>query len=494
MTAATAPRTDAPARAPNILTIVLDCARAKNYAMSGGGDIAKTPVLDELVARGTAFPRAVSASNWTLPSHFSLFTGTYPNVHGRRTFQEPSTPLVTSATALRQLGYHTAIFTENVYLVGGVGLEEGFEFKSSAKAGISEEEKTFVNGLVGRAKFLYSARTRTLFSRLPPLIAPLSWIFHSQEVAFKEEVCGDFTVDRFASWLENRPKDRPFYAFCNLVDTHDPYDLVPNGEPIGVLDRAYLFAPRYYLLAVPGIQDRVKWGALLRGYVRSIEAADRKLGRILALLRQQGEEDRTLIVVTSDHGQSFGEGGNAFHGCGATDSVTRVPLVVIPPKGTPHPARVERWVSLCEVDSWVRSAASGDVPFDDEGRAPVPHLRADPYGGVVYSEGAPVSDLIRSLRGIRTDQGWNHRLLAAYRGNEKFVIDLETSELSRWSMDGDPDPVLPTRLTGSEAEAVRREVFGAYETEEKARRAHVGDAPPALEREIDERLRSWGYD
>ncbi|MCI4346659.1 MAG: sulfatase-like hydrolase/transferase, partial [Thermoplasmata archaeon] len=111
MSPATPPSGDRSARPPNILTVVLDCARAKNYAMSGGGQIARTPVLDSLVARGTAFPRAVSPSNWTLPSHFSLFTGTYPNVHGRRTFQEPSTPLVTSASSLREAGYHTAIFT-----------------------------------------------------------------------------------------------------------------------------------------------------------------------------------------------------------------------------------------------------------------------------------------------------------------------------------------------------------------------------------------------
>ncbi|MCI4363686.1 MAG: hypothetical protein L3K13_05205, partial [Thermoplasmata archaeon] len=149
---------------------------------------------------------------------------------------------------------------------------------------------------------------------------------------------------------------------------------------------------------------------------------------------------------------------------------------------------------LCEVDSWLRSTASGSPPFDDDGRAPPPHRRGDAYGGVVYSEGAPVSDLIRSLRGIRVDQSWNHRLLAAYRGNEKFVIDLDTSELFRWTMDTDPDPVPPTRLSGMEADSTRRELFGAYELDEKARRAHAGVAPAALEREIDERLRSWGYD
>jgi hypothetical protein len=411
-----------------------------------------------------------------------------------RTFQERAAPLVTTAASMRKAGYETAMFTENVYLVGGVGLEEGFDLQRSPKSGISEEEKTFVNGLIGRARFLYSARTRKLLSRLPPLIAPLSFLFHSQEVAFKEEVCGDFTVNHFDAWLAGRSPDRPFYAFFNFVDTHDPYDLVPGGEHLGLLDRAYLYAPRYYLLAVPGLQSRLRWTALVGGYVKSIEAADRKVGQLLRALETHGERDRTMIILTSDHGQSFGEGGNAFHGCGATDSVTRVPLVVAPPAGVSVPRRVERWVSLCEIDSWIKSTAAGVAPYDDAGHSLMTDGGTDPYSGVIYCEGGPVSDPIRSLRGIRSDQSWNHRLLAAYRGEEKFVLDFDTSEVFRWEVEGDPDQGVPPRLSDQAAAIVRREVFGPYEAQEASRIALTSGAPTSVELEIDQRLRSWGYD
>jgi arylsulfatase A-like enzyme len=481
-------------RPPNIITIVLDCARAKNFATSGGDRLAKTPVIDSLAAHGTAFPRAVAPANWTVPSHFSLFTGTYPNVHGVRTYQKLTEPPVTTAAVLRKVGYETGMFTENVHLMGGYGLEEGFDVQRSPRAGISDDERTFATRMMGHANFLYSARLRDLIAGLPPLITPLTLLFHSQETAFKRQVSGPHTLNNFEEWLAGRSPERPFYAFFNFIDTHDPYDLVSDGAPLGFFDRAYLYAPRYYLLAVPGLQSHLRWEALLGGYLRSIETADRKVGELLGLLDRLGERERTLIILTADHGQSFGEAGNAFHGCGATDSVVRVPLVVAAPKGMSLPRRVERWVSLCDIHAWIESAASGSAPYDDDGYAP--SLRPPPGSPapVVYAEGGPASDPIRSLRGIRPDQSWNHRLLAAYRGEEKFVLDLDTSEVVRWDARSDPDGVEPARLSASDAARMRAELFGPYEAQEAARRTRSTASPGSVDVEIDERLRSWGYD
>ena len=143
------------ARPPNIVTIVLDCARAKNFAHSGGDRIARTPEIDALARRGTAFPRAVAPANWTMPSHFSIFTGQYPNVHGIRTFQKRYPLPDTTAMFLQRAGYETAMFTEMVHLVGGYGMEEGFDVRRSRRVGISDEERTVANSLLGHAQFLY---------------------------------------------------------------------------------------------------------------------------------------------------------------------------------------------------------------------------------------------------------------------------------------------------------------------------------------------------
>ncbi|MGA8092345.1 MAG: sulfatase-like hydrolase/transferase, partial [Thermoplasmata archaeon] len=337
----TAPNATGSTRPPNLVTVVLDCARAKNFAHSGGDRIARTPVIDGLAARGTAFRRAVAPANWTVPSHFSFFTGQYPNVHGIRTFQQRTAIPDTTAMFVQRAGFQTAMFTEMVHLVGGYGMEDGFEVRRARRVGISDEERTVANRLLGHARFLYSSRIRSLVSKLPPLITPLTMLNHPQEVAYKQDVCGRYTLDYFEEWMRSRSREQPFYAFFNFVDAHEPYDLVPDGRPVSFLDRMYLQTPRYYLLAVPGLQSHVRWDVLVGGYVRAIEEADAKIGRLLALLESNEELERTMIIVTADHGQSFGEMGNVFHGCGATDSITRVPLVVAPPSGWDLPRRVD---------------------------------------------------------------------------------------------------------------------------------------------------------
>ncbi|MGA7649828.1 MAG: sulfatase-like hydrolase/transferase, partial [Thermoplasmata archaeon] len=326
------------------------------------------------------------------------------------------------------------------------------------------------------------------------LITPLTMLNHPQEVAYKQDVCGRYTLDYFEEWMRSRSREQPFYAFFNFVDAHEPYDLVPDGRPVSFLDRMYLQTPRYYLLAVPGLQSHVRWDVLVGGYVRAIEEADAKIGRLLALLESNEELERTMIIVTADHGQSFGEMGNVFHGCGATDSITRVPLVVAPPSGWDLPRRVDRWVSLCEIDSWLKAASAGLPAFDSEGHAPFPYSVTAPDSSIVFCEGGPASDPNRSLRGIRTDQPWNRQLLAAYRGDEKFVLDRAAGTILVWKVVDDADRAPPTQLEGPEAESLRREVFGSYEAQEASRRAqtHGGTAP--VEVDLDARLRSWGYD
>ncbi|MCI4345217.1 MAG: sulfatase-like hydrolase/transferase [Thermoplasmata archaeon] len=482
-----------PPSGTNIVVVVLDCARAKSLPALGGTEGPVTPVLAELARRGTVFPRAVATANWTIPSHASLFSGVYPNVHGVRTFERGAAPRETVAAWLRRRGYSTAMFTEMVHLVGGYGLEDGFDHRYARHIGISDEDRTAANRWAGHADFLYSSEIRRLIERLPPCIVPMNAFNHPQEVAFKREVCGPEVVGEFDRWVGQQPADRPFFAFVNLVDAHEPYPEVPNGHPVGPLARWYARTPRYYLLAVDGLQRFVPWDSLLAGYFRTLELADLKIGELVGSLRRHGRWSRTLFVVTADHGQSFGEGGNVYHGCGATDSIARVPLLVVPPEEHSVPRRVERWTSLAEVVSWLRSTAMGLAPFDEEGHAPFPHRAAAPEDGAVFCEGAPASDPNRSLQGIRMDQLWNHRLLAAYRERSKWVLDLATRTLYEWDAEADPDHRPPEVFERAEATDRATPIFGGYLAEEADRqRSELSQGEKPMTG-LDVRLRSWGY-
>lgn len=477
---------------PNIVLVVLDCARAKSFSLSGGSRTARTPVIDGLAERGTSFPRAVAPSNWTLPSHVSLFTGMYPSEHGVRTYQRPSILHPTIAQHLRDSGYDTCLLSENPQLFGEFGLEHGFDFAQAPVGGDKVLGDVF--GVKrGRSSLMFSPRAIALLARLPPLIAPIAWANRLEEVKFKRAACSDFMLSTFATWLGTRPGNRPFFAFFNFVDTHEPYRLVSEGARVSILDRAYLYSPRSHLFMVPGLQSRIRWEVALAGYLESIEQADRKIGRLIDILRLAHQYDQTLLVITADHGQAFGEMGNVLHGAGATDSVTRVPLVVSPPVGMKLPLRVERWVSLCEIHGWIRDAARGRIPFDLGGHSSATNSGLLSASGIVFSEGPPVSDANRSMKGLGRDQFWNHRLLAAYRDSEKFVLDTATGEVHRWETTHDPDESEPALVTGADARALRQTVFKPYEAAEALREAAAASRPSPSDVEIDQRLQSWGY-
>ncbi len=481
-------------RAPNVLVVILDAVRAQAVRWGGGSGSVDTPVLEALVRGGaTVFRRLVAPANWTIPAHMSFFTGTYPSAHGRRTFQKGAAPFETVAAWLRRQGYQTGLFTEQLHLVSGYGLEDGFEVRRARRIMASNEDRTPLHQLVGNRRILYSGVIRKMVERVPPAVFPVNALNYPQEVAFKAERCTDFVNTEFDRWIEERDRGKPFFGFVNFVDSHEPYPSLNGDRALGFWDRWYSRTARYYLLAVPELQRFVPWAELERGYLDTIRESDAKVGHLLETLDRASERQRTLVVVTSDHGQSFGERGNVYHGCGATESITRVPIMVAPPDGVSLPAIVEPWVSLCELSGWLKATASGKPPFDPTGKAPFPFVPASRQAGYVYFEGGPASDQNRSLRGIRLDLSWNHRQIAAYLEERKYLLDLGTGVIEYWTYPSDPDHDEGTRLDPPEVSEVRRKIFGPYEALD-AERQKTRPLAPTEEVVLDEQMRSWGYE
>ena len=490
-------QSDVPARStgrrPNIIVLILDCARAKNYWFSGGTDIARTPNLQRLARQGAVFPKAVAPSNWTIPSHFSILTGLYPSAHGVRTFERPAVQPDMVSNSLQESGYETALFSEN-HLLNGFGLESGFSVCQAGGARDWDNEIGVAGRILGAADSISPGMLLKLVSKLPPLVAPISFVHRRQEIAYKAAVSSERTLLGFEDWMTKRDASRPFFVLMNWLDTHDPYEVVSDGEPVTLLERAYTYSPRMVLVAAPGIRARGKWGPIERGYIRSLEEADQKLGRLLAAIERVGEADRTILMVTADHGQAFGEGGSIYHGSGAADSVTRVPLVVAWPGGAAGPYRSERWVSLCELRGYIEALARGLSPsvalVGGEDGVRAPKLGAE----IVYCEGAPPSEHLRSLQQLKGEHEWNHRLIAAYQGDRKIVLDCASSEVRVWTLDQDPDYTSPVILEREGARELRSAVFASYELQDAARAERARSGPPGTQVSVDRRLRSWGYD
>ncbi|MCI4317353.1 MAG: sulfatase [Thermoplasmata archaeon] len=481
------------ARPPNVVLVVLDAARAKNLGIPEGGRRATTPNLDRLASGGTRFLRAVAPGNWTVPSHMSILTGTYPSQHGLRTFLRGPPRLPTIASWLMGQRYQTGVFSEAVHLTGGYGLEQGYERQVSRYAGLSDEERTFANRISRYTRFIYGAKTRQMLTALPPVVFALNAFNYPQELGFKRAVTSDYLLPAFEEWLKGRDPDRPFHALVNFVDCHEPYPGLDRDPPLSWAARQYARTPRFFLLSVPELSSHVPWSALEGGYLRGLERADAKLGRVLSAIDSVGESDRTVMIVTSDHGQSFGEGGNVYHGCGATDSIARIPLVVRAPMFPDLPPVVSRWTTACDIASWMKAVALTRPPFDEDGYPTGSFPISPPDSEFIFCEGGPASDPNRSLGGVRPECSWNHRLIAAYSAEEKWVLDLVDGSIHHWSDLGAADVGPGELLPPAVAKVVRQRVFSRYENAPGAV-AIPTDAymdRPALE---DERMRSWGYD
>jgi choline-sulfatase len=153
----------------------------------------------------------------------------------------------------------------------------------------------------------------------------------------------DRTTERALAWLGTAAADKPWFAWVHLFDPHVPY-LPPARFPA-----------------------RATGDASAR-YDAEVTFADEQLGRLLDSLEASGQAERTLVVVTSDHGESFGQHDEPTHGFFVYDAVMRVPLVMrFPPLGQGR--RVSGQVSLVDIFPTVLEILLGDAPGELDGRS-----------------------------------------------------------------------------------------------------------------------------
>lgn len=313
---------------PNVLLLILDTVRAASTSVHGY-QRPTTPQLAELARNGVAFDRAIAPSSWTLPSHGAMFTG----VRGSRLSASWRTPLdathPTIAELLRDRGYATGAFVANYfYTHHESGLGRGFnvlrDFRRSPAQVLWSTtlgQTPFVNRIAwDRTPRALLAALRDFDLRVPS--QPTSDRRRAAEV-----------INEFLTW-ESRRASRPFFAFLNLYDAHDPYD-----PPAHVRTR---FAPD------PTPQDR---------YDAGIAYMDDELGRLFSVMRQRGILDNTLVIITSDHGEQWGEHDLKNHGNSLYMAAVHVPLVIHFPARVPPGTRIQQPVSLTDIGATIADAA-----------------------------------------------------------------------------------------------------------------------------------------
>jgi arylsulfatase A-like enzyme len=316
-----------PANAPNVLLVVLDAVRAANLSVYGY-PLPTTPSLERLAREGVLFEWAFSTAPWSLPSHASIFTGRLPDeLHA-----DWKIPYIDSFPTLAQImrgqGYATTSFTGNfMYVTTETGLARGFVHADDYELSLAEILRSNVFAQTESGSALINVPSVWMF------FAVLSWP-NLRQRAWPDHVrrTAPTMVDRFLDW-QRRSHGRPFFAFINLFDAHQPYQVSPARSA------------EFY--RGPGTEQVAEYDA-------AIAQMDHEVGRLVDSLSARGILDHTLLIITSDHGHLLGEHGLRFHANSLYLNVLRVPLIIRFPGGVPASMHIQNVSSLLDLPNTIQ--------------------------------------------------------------------------------------------------------------------------------------------
>lgn len=320
---------------PNVVLVSLDALGAAYLGSSGlfpGG----SPQLDRVLGESFAFSRAFAQFGNTYVSHTSLFASLYPIRHGRY----PGEPTELGASLVESLarnGYLTAAVTEDAYVGSAFGFARGFDSYDDGRLANEEHPAT------GNAAE---------------------------------------TFDEAIAWLESTQPKAPFFLFVHTYEVHWPY--APRDAQ--ALAHANSLTPRDSREFPAGVRESNRLRrALYRGdpiragdfkrlealHIGELHYLDRLLQGFLVRLAALDPEGNTLVVITSDHGDAFGQDGVFGHGRTLHNRVMQVPLAFYWPGRIAAGASASP-VELVDVMPTILELAQIDLPREIDGRSLAP--------------------------------------------------------------------------------------------------------------------------
>ncbi len=410
---------------PNILLITIDTLRADRLG-SFGFDEETSPFLDQLAVDSTVFEKAMTPIGTTLPAHASIFTGLYPRDHGlRKNGLKLDDRFLTLPERLLAANYSTQAVVSKPSLLSRGGLVQGFRFPPNP----------------GKFRTVPGPSINTVAKK----------------------------------WLSS-PRKKPFFLWLHYFEVHSPYRLTPYAKsrlggykgPLkdgASTDLFYKFGKEELPATV---ENR---NALHTLYGGEVAEADNLVADIVRSLKETGQLDNTILLITSDHGQSLGEHGEVGHGGLVTEEVLRVPLIIHGP-GVRKGHRVSSRVSLIDLFPTILELAGAEPPPGCSGRSLVSALSGDELAeGKYFAEtniGKKNPDTVAVLVG-------NKKLVVGKDGAHFIDLELDPQENS-------PQPPGETELLREMMEmAIRhKKIQPRFEAKE------MGD-------EAREHLRSLGY-
>jgi len=449
---------------PNIVLLLIDALRPDRLGCYGH-QRGNSPVIDSIAAEGVLFERAISASPWTQPSVASLFSSVYPGVHRVVSFQQAfestfgTQPKVavfqesfdTLAERLKGLGYETAAFVANPFILAEFGFAQGFDHFD---AGFVEPRAT-----------------------------------------------GDVLNLAVIEWLKRRnTPSKPLFLYVHYMDVHGPYNALPRfldplvDEVEAMPNKRRLTEDEIkkldYLWALPKVHTKEErhhqlaiyqeyWSARYEAGIRQV---DHYLGELRASLIESGLWDRAYIIVTADHGEALCEHGLWDHGFSVHHTDLHVPLILRRPGWINPRQRVADTVRLIDLMPTLLDQTGGTISSRAQGISLLPLLNGDQRDEPItaFAEAVKMGPEQKALYA----GGWKYMRTIEPLDEALFHIDrnpLESAELSGQHPDhlGTFAELLDVQLSANEQAATGVELKSAPLTAEQLKRlrslGYMGD-------------------
>jgi len=434
-----------PGNGLNVLLVTIDTLRADHlglYAYTRN----TSPRIDALARQGAVFDRAYTYWPKTRGSMAIMLTGRRPSQNG----YSKAHPMLldfnpTLASVLKEAGYATTAAVDNPNVAAANGYAKGFD--------------TYRETWEEKALATEADRARAI-------------------------------TDTAISFLLGAGTDRPFFLWLHYVNPHAPYS-PPAPYDSAFLDEASREGPR--LRTVPGLHGGIprQWvvpgrdrlGYYVAQYDGEIAAVDEQVGRVMDALQRSRAASRTVVVLTSDHGESLGEHDYYFdHGEDVFEPSLAIPLLVIAPGLAPG-IRVDAFASTLDIVPTILDAVKVSYPPDLAGTSLLPVARGESGGPdrlFAQNDRNLSATWDRRLKLVATPVG-DGRRLALY---DRVKDPGETKDLSR----ARPEDLRPQRReleqhlerTDRDWAATRRLTEGA-----------AGE--PKMSAEACEKLKALGY-
>jgi len=439
--------------AQNVLVITVDSLRTDTYRTAVDGDGA--PNVAALSRNASEF-RQVIANGPNTPSSFpSILTGTHPLMHGGYRYLDETRPFLSST--LRDSGYSTIGYHSNPHLGPEKNYNHGFDVFNDG-----EEDRDDANTLIN-----FVDENLSSDSRLYSLLRRLWHVFGAATGASAYERAESITDDAL-DWLADWNGEQ-FFMWIHYMDVHYPFQ--PPDEYLEAIGQEPLSARR-----VANLNDAMEESpeslterdvedlkALYRGELHYV---DHNVGRVLDALTEQGARDETMIVLTADHGEAFGEHGRWGHHPYMYDELLRVPLIVDEPGR--EPGTNDTQVSLIDLFPTICDAC-----------------------GVERPDGLQGENLFEKESGVELATSAGGQRLAARTPEWKCLWHVVEDETELYNLESDPRE---TRDVSDEHPDVVDQFNGALRDYREAARSTDTDLPEVEESEaVKQRLRDLGY-